>query len=151
MEIKVITLWQPWASLMALGAKGYETRSWLTTVRGPIAVHAAQRYQKDQDDYFWKPSFRAALREGGILRPHDLPFGKLLSIHNLVDVFKTEDVCKSLSSEELEFGNYLPNRFAWKMPLVYKLSEPIPVKGFQGLWNWELPAELEDKVKRLGR
>jgi len=39
--MKAITLWQPWASLLACGAKKYETRSWATSYRGPIAIHAA--------------------------------------------------------------------------------------------------------------
>ncbi|MFV0399180.1 MAG: ASCH domain-containing protein [Oscillospiraceae bacterium] len=41
--MKAITIWQPWASLLACGAKKYETRSWVTSYRGPIAIHAAAR------------------------------------------------------------------------------------------------------------
>ena len=39
--MKAITIWQPWASMLACGAKQYETRSWATKYRGPIAIHAA--------------------------------------------------------------------------------------------------------------
>lgn len=39
--MKAITIWQPWASLIACGVKQYETRSWPTKYRGPIAIHAA--------------------------------------------------------------------------------------------------------------
>ena len=41
--MKAITIWQPWASLIACGAKKYETRSWPTKYRGPIAIHAAAK------------------------------------------------------------------------------------------------------------
>lgn len=41
--MKAITIWQPWASLLACGAKKYETRSWKTDYRGPIAIHAAKK------------------------------------------------------------------------------------------------------------
>ena len=41
--MKAITIWQPWASLIAIGAKQYETRSWETKYRGPIAIHAAKK------------------------------------------------------------------------------------------------------------
>jgi hypothetical protein len=41
--MKVLTLWQPWASLVQLGVKTIETRSWSTTYRGPLAIHAAAR------------------------------------------------------------------------------------------------------------
>lgn len=38
--MRAITLWQPWASLIAIGAKTIETRSWSTAYRGPLAIHA---------------------------------------------------------------------------------------------------------------
>lgn len=38
--MKVLTLHQPWASLIALGVKSIETRSWSTKYRGPLAIHA---------------------------------------------------------------------------------------------------------------
>jgi len=41
--MKAITLWQPWASLLATEAKQYETRSWATKYRGLIAIHAAKK------------------------------------------------------------------------------------------------------------
>lgn len=41
--MKAITVWQPWASLLVSGRKRYETRSWATSYRGPIAIHAAKR------------------------------------------------------------------------------------------------------------
>lgn len=41
--MKAITLWQPWASLVAVGVKTIETRSWSTSHRGPLAIHAGAR------------------------------------------------------------------------------------------------------------
>lgn len=38
--MKAITLHQPWASLIALGVKTVETRSWNTNYRGTLAIHA---------------------------------------------------------------------------------------------------------------
>lgn len=43
MKIPAITIYQPWASLIACGAKKYETRSWATKYRGRIAIHAAAK------------------------------------------------------------------------------------------------------------
>lgn len=40
--MKALTIWQPWASLKACGAKEFETRGWATKYRGPIAIHAAK-------------------------------------------------------------------------------------------------------------
>lgn len=41
--MKAISLWQPWASLIAGGHKAIETRSWTTTYRGPLAIHATRK------------------------------------------------------------------------------------------------------------
>lgn len=36
--MKAITIWQPWASLLAYGGKQFETRSWATSYRGPMDI-----------------------------------------------------------------------------------------------------------------
>lgn len=41
--MKALTLWQPWASLVALGEKKIETRTWSTTYRGTLAIHASNQ------------------------------------------------------------------------------------------------------------
>ena len=41
--MRAISLWQPWASVVALGSKRIETRHWSTGHRGPLAIHAAKR------------------------------------------------------------------------------------------------------------
>jgi len=46
--MKAISLWQPWATLISIGAKRIETRSWETLYRGSIVIHAAKRWSKDQ-------------------------------------------------------------------------------------------------------
>jgi hypothetical protein len=40
--MRAITLTQPYATLVALGAKHIETRSWATSYRGPLAIHAGK-------------------------------------------------------------------------------------------------------------
>ena len=41
--MRAITIHQPYASLIAVGVKKYETRSWATSHRGPIAIHASKK------------------------------------------------------------------------------------------------------------
>lgn len=42
--MRALTLTQPWATLVAIGAKRIETRSWGTRYRGPLAIHAAAQF-----------------------------------------------------------------------------------------------------------
>jgi len=46
--MKALSLWQPWASAIALGSKRIETRGWATSYRGPLAIHAAKRCVKGE-------------------------------------------------------------------------------------------------------
>ena len=40
---------------------------------------------------------------------------------------------------ELLFGDWTPGRYAWEFANTKLLPVPIPVRGKQGLWNWEVP------------
>jgi hypothetical protein len=44
--MKVISIIQPWATLIAIGEKKFETRSWSTKYRGELAIHASKKIDK---------------------------------------------------------------------------------------------------------
>src|SRR5437868_804524 len=44
--VKALSLWQRWASAMALGWKRIETRHWSLSYRGLLAIHAAKRWSR---------------------------------------------------------------------------------------------------------
>ncbi len=138
-SIKALSLWQPWATLIAIGAKRYETRSWSTPYRGLLAIHAAKR--KVREEEITDDIDAALLRHGE--KWQSLPLGAVLCIVRLVDVVPTEQVVAlakadwRIKNEELHFGNFLPGRYAWRMDMVRVAPEPAPAKGAQGLWTWE--------------
>lgn len=153
--MKVITLTQPWATLVAIGAKKIETRSWSTPYRGPLAIHAAKGFPTSARDLMWTEPFFSALGEWG--RTHNfslgLPLGKIIAVCELKEVlpivafqdgvrFQREtDYWKAsylnLPEEpELSFGNYAAGRFAWILENVHVLKEPIPARGALGLWTF---------------
>ncbi len=45
--MKVITIKQPWATLIVKGYKEYEFRTWKTKYRGEILIHAGKGIDKD--------------------------------------------------------------------------------------------------------
>lgn len=71
--MKAITIIQPWATLIAIGAKRFETRSWATTHRGPIAIHAGKKI--DRDAYMSKQIY-TTLQKHGIMFIDDMPTGQ---------------------------------------------------------------------------
>jgi len=132
--LKALTIHQPWATLIAIGAKRFETRPWLTKYRGPIAIHASKC-----KDYLYlcnQKKFREALPKiNGLVQ---LPLGVILGINNLVDCIEiTPD---NLPEEpEYGFGNYGFGRFMFDLQNMKLLPEPIPAIGQQKLWNWTVP------------
>ena len=125
--MKAISLWQPWASAIALGNKKVETRSWWTKYRGPLAIHAAKRWQSDQREF---ASVEAAF---GRL-PGKLPFGAIVAVADLVDVKRTEELESDVDAIERIYGDYSAGRFGWILENVQALEDPVPFRGAQGLF-----------------
>lgn len=153
--MKTLSVWQPWASLIAIGAKRIETRSWATRYRGPLAIHAANSFPKLARDLCGDDPFTFDLVKGGYMGPDTLPRGVVVAIVKLAEccLIKKDGLYRLIPGlkdppkwfaqlpvePEISFGDYTPGRFAWILEDVIKLPEPIPAKGHQSLWNWEPP------------
>lgn len=143
--MKAITIHQPWATLIALGEKEFETRGWPTKYRGPFAIHAAKKVDKD---ICQQEPFRSVLAKHGYVADN-LPIGAIVAVGELVDCLKVtgeaydivtmegdaEPHFLPVKSNEYHFGYYDKGRYAWEMADV-KSIDPVPAKGQQGLWNW---------------
>lgn len=143
--MKALTLWQPWASLVALGEKKVETRCWSTKYRGELAIHAAARIPPawlgaSRFSQTFRQELGDVMLTGSELKLDSmvqaLPRGAVLCIVRLADIQSTDEAAGFLSERELIFGNYEPGRYAWFFELVEKLERPMPAKGNRLLWNW---------------
>ncbi|HEX8221822.1 MAG TPA: hypothetical protein VF914_21720 [Chloroflexia bacterium] len=167
-EIRCLTLTQPWASLVAVGAKHIETRSWKTDYRGLLAIHAAKAWTEDDQMLLAKEPFRTPLRNAGYHLPHHLPRGFIVALCELVDCVQVLpglprqpfmltstgirlDVQIPPEEPELSFGNYGLGRYAWVLANILRLDEPIPARGYQSLWvpDEELKARIEAVVPEV--
>ena len=130
--MKAITLWQPWATLVAAGVKQYETRSWRTDYRGPLAIHAGKR---ETTDAVW-----LRVREPQVanrIRPFDFPLGAIIAVAEIASINPTDKRCIVVRPLELELGDWTPGRWAWLLRRVRKLETPIPVRGWPRLWDFD--------------
>ena len=141
--MKALSLTQPWATLVALGIKKIETRSWQTSHRGPLAIHAS----KGLPEYarkFLRTDFIAAMVDA----EYCYPLGYILATVNLVDCLPMKSSVRSrgifddypeleLDRRELALGDFSEGRFAWVFEDMVLLPEPIPAKGALGLWEWK--------------
>ncbi len=140
--MKVLTLHEPWATLVARGIKNIETRSWATKVRGRIAIHSGKR----------EVAFPSNV--GDVMRSHDikcgdLRYGVILATADLYECLEMDErvidnVYRLWGADEIDLGGYDYGRYAWYLRDIKVLDSPIPVRGYQRLWNIDdsvIPAE----------
>ena len=144
--MKALTLWQPWASLVAIGAKRIETRTWSTPFRGRLAIHAPLS---------WSPTvvrwLRDCLNDPAVLLIHrllggaegvtHLPLGVVIATVDLVDCRPAHAIRTFLSSQEALLGDYCDGRFGLILDNLVTFREPVPARGAQRFWEWrgEIP------------
>lgn len=131
-----LTLTQPWASLVDLGEKRVETRSWSTRFEGEIVIHAAKGYPKWAKETCLEEPFYSSLRQGGNYCYPELAIGHGLCVVRIMGCRKTEDIRGQLTGKELAFGDYSDGRYAWFLQYVNRFEKPIPAVGHLGLWQW---------------
>jgi hypothetical protein len=153
--MKALTILQPWASLIACGAKKIETRSWATKYRGPIAIHAGvlpvgktlkkmfpigSNGWEYHPDYMAMQNFTNAVKKAASIDDINvLPLGEIIAIADLVACeIMTPELIAMLPEPERSFGHYEPGRYMWMLENVVPVG-PFRAKGMQRLWNWEVP------------
>lgn len=151
--MKALSLTQPWATLVAIGAKRIETRSWKTSYRGELAIHASQYFPQYSRDLCWTPTFGGALVAAGITSLDQLPLGAVIAVGRLADVGSTDWMrtmrTDLLTPQELEFGNYDSGRYGWTCSDVVALNQPVRAKGALGLWTPEFDLEALIRVELI--
>lgn len=145
-NIRGLTLWQPWASLMALGWKAFETRSWSTDYRGVVAIHAAKNipaeYREAVESLLKDDDFRNALSGSRkpITRLDELPSGCIVGLGRLVGCHKASMTTRAMveggrGKTELKFGDFTDGRFLHEYEDLTLLPKPVPCRGAQQFWS----------------
>ncbi len=143
-QAKAISLWQPWASLIGMQKKQFETRSWATDYRGKILICGAKRAKAEQLDIWIEISDRYGFKE----EFKDLPLGYAIAICDLADcILMDEEFIEAQSQLERDCGDWQPGRYAWKLENIIPI-DPQPIRGYQGLWNVDIAPYIPPKKKR---
>lgn len=123
--MRVITLKQPWATLVAEGLKKYEFRSWKFNYRGEILIHAGKGIDKE------------AMKKFDHLNLN-YPHSKIIAIVKILDCIELNDEInkKIIEENEMIYGHkYDRTGYAWKLELIEKINDETIVSGKQGIWN----------------
>lgn len=129
--MKVISIIEPWASLIKEGIKEIETRSWKTNYRGKIYIHASLKKVSKKDERINNLV--------SLLKDKDFKYGHIIAEAELVDcIYMDEQFLKEIKKNNQEYicGEYSLGRYAWKLSNIKVLDKPIPAKGNLGIWNY---------------
>ena len=123
--MKVISIKQPWASLIINGYKKFEFRTWKTKYRGKILIHASQTIDKEAMSKFKHLN----------LEYHT---GYIIGEVDIIDCIKVDSkLNKELKKENkiIYEENYI-DCYAFKLDNIIKYNNLIKIKGQLGIWNY---------------
>ncbi len=130
--MKVLSLTEPFATLIKEKKKYVETRSWKTNYRGTLYIHASSTKMKKED--------KEDTELMHLLQDIPLNYGKIICKCTLADcIYMTNDYVNNMKSNHQEYicGGYKEGRYAWVLKDIEVLKNPIPTKGHLGIWNYE--------------
>lgn len=124
--MKVLTVKQPWASLIVNKYKIYEFRSWKTNFRGKILIHAGLATDKKYIN---------------LCKSYNLEFinGAIIGEAEIVDCILVDEIFNKYLNKlnNLVYHHDYIGLYAWKLDNIKMYDKPIFIKGKLGLWNYE--------------
>ena len=124
--MKALSLLQPWATLVVMGVKQIETRSWSTAYRGPLLIHPSKG--KAGEIFAHEPQFKKYIPDF-----KQLPFGYIIGKVTLTDVIRigtgtlfntSDEMMNKLTLEEKAFGDYTPGAFCRLLQIPISFMTP---------------------------
>ena len=134
-SLRGLSMWQPWAGLLAQGIKKFETRPWHTSWKGDVAICSTKGGPSVSDA-------EALLQEMGLdltdeqhalcgIRGCALAVVRFGRIHSSLEM----TLSNLVSRQELAMGNYEPGRYAWEVVQAELLRQQYAINGRQRLWR----------------
>ena len=122
--MKVITLKQPWATLVSEGIKKYEFRSWKTNYRGKVLIHAGAGIDKKEMERFKDLNLK-------------YPSKRIIAEVEIEECLELDDKLnqKIISENNIAYGSKIRTGYAWKLKNVKKIKSNKEINGKLGLWN----------------
>jgi hypothetical protein len=150
---QAITLTEPWASLVVLLLKRYETRGWPTRFRKTLFVHAAKGMPRYAREAVCTSPFLEDLTAAfhvdtasQVLEVLDARRGHIIGQCEIRGCHRSEDVRGTLSDRECAYGDYSDDRYAFAIERAVAFDSFIPCRGMLGIWT--VPADTLAALQR---
>lgn len=130
--MKVLTIKQPWATLIMQQDKKFEFRSWQTKYRGELLIHAGKQIDKE------------AVKRLSKYLPKELPTGKILGKATLIDCIRCNNEfiqkCQQ-ENKDIYAKNRYSTDYAWQLENIEQFQIPIEAKGKLSLWEYDIESK----------
>lgn len=127
--MKVLTIKQPWATLIMQKDKRFEFRSWKTSYRGNLLIHAGKTIDKE------------AMKRLKKYLPDEIPTGKILGKVKLIDCVKMSSEFKEMllkENKDIYTDSSFKENYGWQVDDVEVFNNPIEAKGHLSLWEYKI-------------
>ena len=156
--MKALTVWNPWAMLIAAGFKPFEFRGWkppASIVGQRIAIHAGARKVKrhEVDALIAQVRGKLGLRNAPCLLPEaatylstrplaSYPYKAIVCTARLGEPIRGDEAAERMGCQVNDSDRAGTFNWAWPMlDIAYVPS--VPCRGAQGLWNVPEPVVQE--------
>lgn len=140
--MRVLSIREPYATLIKNKIKCIETRSWNTHYRGEIYIHSCKGKYPIKD------------KIKHLVDKNDLTYGYIICKATLVDsIYIDKEFAKKIEKENIDnylCGDYTEGRYAWVLDNIEVLEDPIEANGQLSIWNY-YPNNNERWVRRNER
>ena len=130
--MKVLSLTEPYATLIKNGVKTIETRSWKTNYRGKLYIHASATKMPKE--------YKENKELMSLVDINNLNYGNIICSCELVDCIKMTDEfindVRNNRKNEYITGIYGNGRYAWILENIEQLDVPIKAKGKLNIWDF---------------
>lgn len=148
--MKAITVKQPWASLIVMGIKPIENRTWKTNFRGRVLIHAGKGKQYSIHQLLSIDQKRAFEKAVGYEYDFNkmFPKGAIIGSVEIVDCIQDS---ASMWAENIAINKYIDGelvdtKFMWHWvlanPIIFPV--PIPAKGKLSFWEFDQGSEFDN-------
>lgn len=166
--MKILSLWQPWASFVAIEIKRNETRHWYSSYRGELCIHAGKRKPTQTEIAELERLLRGADRDLSFMGSFTgsfkdwvkaQPYGKIVAHTHMTDFLRMQHepttwrgkVCiDDQLPTEIACGLWREGRYAFRFERTTSfLSDPIPWVGIQTPFQSPTIELIDEVAKRL--
>lgn len=153
-RIPALTIWQPWATLIAAGAKPYEWRGWPApkwVIGRRIAIHAGARKVRREEIAELILSLEREGETGTSLivpialpllhrwhtAPGSLPLSSVLCTAMLGEPITADAYVRQHGVAAADSDRIDHTKWGWPLTDIQPVEPMVPAKGAQGFWWWE--------------